>query len=190
MSIVTLAQAKAQLNIDPDDTDNDIELQGYVDAITGVVENYKHEIIEPKSFTDEVDLSSYRLRPFGTGRHRKFRLYQTPIISITSAESADGTTTFDTSAWRVDPISGLVTAYGSSRPYGCMLVTYQAGYETVPPWYVQGALVIIQHVWETQRGIDGSVAGVTGEDEKNRAYFYSIPKKALEWLGGQDPLVV
>lgn len=190
MSIVTLAQAKAQINIDPDDTDNDIELQGYVDAITGVVENYKHEVIEPRACTDEVDLAAYRWRPFAGGRHRRFRLYQTPIMSITSAVSADGETTFDTSAWRADPISGLVTAYGSTWPYGCVLVTYQAGYETVPPRYVQGALVILQHVWETQRGIDGSVAGVTGDDEKNRMYFYSIPKKALEWLGGQEPLVV
>lgn len=189
MSIVTLQQAKAQLNIDADDDSLDTLLQTYVDAITGAVEDYKHEIIEPKEFTDEVDLCGYRGQPFASGRHRRFRLYQTPIISITSAVSVDGTTTFDTSAWRPDRASGLVTAYGATWPYGHVLVTYQAGYTEVPPRYVQGALVILQHVWETQRGIDGSVAGVVGEDEKNRQWFYTIPMKALEWLGGRVPLV-
>jgi hypothetical protein len=77
-------------------------------------------------------------------------------------------------------------------PWVCGLVdvTYQAGYAAIPERYKQGALIILQHVWETQRGVGNVRAGVVGpEDTYDRRQEFTIPKRAIEWLGPARPLV-
>ncbi|WP_435643872.1 head-tail connector protein [Streptomyces sp. H49] len=180
MSIVTLAEAKAQLNIDPADTSDDDELQAYVDAITGVVEDYKREVIEQRQVSEDLQL-----------RHcRRFRLFSAPVVSLTSVRSVDGRTTWDVSAMRLSPDTGLVRVLFGPPVSGLVEVVYMAGYATVPERYKRGALVILQHAWETQRGSSGPVrGGVIGPEEVHPRFYYSIPRKALEWLGAPRPVV-
>lgn len=176
MSIVTLDQAKSQLGIAG--TDDDAELQGYVDAITGVVEEHLHEVVERRTVVDEIEACG-----------RSLRLWSAPVISLTSVVSLDGATTWDVSALHVTS-SGVVRALSGSAPSGWVTVTYEAGYEVVPDRYVRGALVILQHVWETQRGTMGAPVGVVGHEETyDPRYSFSIPRKALEWLGPPRPVV-
>lgn len=179
MSIITLDDAKAQLGIAASNTGDDAELQGYVDAITGVVEQHLHEVVERRTVTDELELC---------GR-RSFRLWSAPVISLTSLASLDGATAWDVDDLHVSP-SGLVRVMSGSAPYGWVRATYEAGYEVVPDRYVRGALVILQHVWETQRGTMGPPVGVIGHEEAyDPRYSFSIPRKALEWLGCGRPLI-
>ncbi|MGW4876543.1 head-tail connector protein [Streptomyces sp. NPDC004262] len=180
MSIVTLAEAKKQLRIAEDDTSDDDELQGYVDAITGVVEDHKKEIIEPREIREDLDLC---------GR-RRFRLWKVPVISLVSIATFDGSVTWDVANMRPDPETGLVRVLSGTPPSGGVEVVYQAGYTTIPDRYKRGALVILQHTWETQRGKGGPVrGGVIGPEEIHSKFFFSIPRKALEWLGAPRPVV-
>lgn len=180
MAIVTLAEAKRQLRIDPDDTGDDDELQGYVDAITGVVEDYKKEIIEAREVRED-------LTPCG---RRRFRLWNVPVISLVSLATFDGSTTWDVSNMRVSTDTGLVSVLSGPPVSGNVEAVYMAGYATVPDRYKRGALVILQHTWETQRGKGGPVrGGVIGPEEVHPRFFYSIPRKALEWLGAPRPVV-
>ena len=180
MSIVTLAEAKKQLKIDPADIGDDDELQAYVDAITTVVEDYKHEVIEQRQVREDLELRACR----------RFRLWSAPVVSLTSVATVDGSVTWDVSTMRLDTSTGLVRVLTGPPVSGLVEAVYTAGYATIPNRYKRGALVILQHAWETQRGKGGPVrGGVIGPEEVHPRFFYSIPRKALEWLGAPRPVV-
>jgi hypothetical protein len=67
-----------------------------------------------------------------------------------------------------------------------VLATYQAGYTTVPANIRLGALIIVQHLWETQRGMMGVQLGGDGETYVTGRGF-AIPRRAIELLGPQLP---
>lgn len=189
MGIVTLDEAKRALRIVNDTTD-DAEIQAYCDGITAAIEDYKHEVIEQRTIHEDVDLGGHWAHPFGA---RRFRLWSAPVISITSVTSVIGGTVWDVSNLRVTADSGLVRVIGGPPLQGLVEVVYEAGYETVPDNYKRGALVVLQHVWETRRGVGSaprsSVIGMEEERHYDPRYSYSIPRKALEWLGAPRPVV-
>lgn len=180
MAIVSLDEAKRQLSIDTDDTSVDMLLQSYVDSITGAVEEHKNEVVEQREVTDELVLDNAD----------RFRLWNRPVISLTSVETVDGDTTWDVSNMHASP-SGLVRVRSGDSVDGIVTVIYDAGYEDVPDRYKRGALVILQHLWETQRGEGEIPGGVIGQEEQtyDPRSFYDIPRKALEWLGPPRPMV-
>lgn len=188
MSIVTLDDAKAQLRIT--DTTYDAVIQAYCDGITAAIEDYKHEVIEQRTITEDIDFCGHWRYPFGP---RTFRLWSVPVISITSATSVTTGTTWDLSNLRLTGSSGLVRVLGGPPLQGLVEFVYEAGYTTAPENYRQGALVVLQHVWETRRGVGSaprsSVVGMEEERHYDPRYSYSIPRKALEWLGSPRPVV-
>jgi hypothetical protein len=181
MSIVTLAQAKAQLNIDPDDDSQDDELQGYVDAVTGAVEEYKHEVIEQRTITEEIE----------TCPVRRLRVYSVPAISLVSVAMWDASVTWDITKLRLSAEGILRVMSGPPVGGGLVEVTLTAGYSSVPARYVRGALVILQHLWETQRGVGAVPVGVIGREEYRiqPGSTFSVPNKAKELLGPPIPVV-
>jgi hypothetical protein len=182
LSILELYEAKAALGIADDDTDADDELLGYVDAITGAIESYKHEIIAQRTVTQRLKLC---------GRDT-FRLWSVPVISLTSLVSLNGTVTYDVGPTKmyVDPDSGLVDVIAGPMPTGKCKAVYEAGYAVVPANYRQGALITLQHVWETQRGVGTVEMGVDSHGDYNpRFSTYTLPRRALELLGHPRPLV-
>lgn len=189
MSIVTLADAKAQLQIEATDTTQDAVIQAYCDGITAVIEEYKHEVIEQRTITEDVDFCGSRY-PLGA---RRFRLWSVPVISITSATSVPAGTTWDVSNLRLTGSSGLVRVLAGPPLQGLVEFVLEAGYATVPENYKRGALVALQHNWETRRGVGSaphsSVVGMEEERHYDPRYSYSIPRKALEWLGAPRPVV-
>jgi hypothetical protein len=182
MAIVTLEQAKLQLNIDPGDTSEDAELQAYCDALTPAIEDYKREVIVLRDVTEDLELC---------GRYR-FRLWSAPVVSLTSLIDVVTGTVWDVTTMRAHS-SGVVRVLpGSQAPRGLCEATYKAGYAHVPPNYTRGALVVLQHTWETQRGVGDVGGGVMDSAEERRydpRYFFTFPRRALEWLGAPRPVV-
>ncbi len=179
-AIVSLADAKDQLNIDQADTSDDDELQAFILGITATVEDYKHEIIVRRVFTDEMELV----------RARRFMVWSAPVISLTSVQLWDGSVTWDTANMRASK-SGLVRVVNGPLITGLVDVAYLAGYQVVPANYRRGALVILEHVWETQRGAGTMMSGVIGPEERFRqpGEFCTIPNKSKELLGPPRPVV-
>lgn len=179
MAIVTLADAKKQLNIDASDTSEDVELQGFVDAATAAVETQLGQVVDPRTIVEQIN--------FPSGRS-PFLLRSVPVISLTSIVSLDGSTTWNVSptVMHVDSASGLVTVLSGPLLTGSALATYQAGMVPIQANVRLAALIIIQHLWETQRGVMGLQLG--GDQE---TYVvgrgFAIPRRAIELLGPQLP---
>lgn len=183
MSIVTMAEAKRQLRIPPDSTGDDEEIQAYCDGITAVIEDYKREVIEQRTVHEDVE----HYTRFG----RRFRLWSVPVISITSVTAVIGGQTWDVSNLRLNGDTGLVRVLAGPPLRGLAEVVTQAGYTVVPEHYKRGALVVLQHNWEVQRGVGAARSSVVGAEEHryDPRYAYAIPRKALEWLGAPRPVV-
>lgn len=181
LAIVSLADAKAQLNMDdPADTSDDDELRAFIAGVTGAVEQYLHETVVRRAVTDEIELCG----------QPRFRLWSAPVISLTSVTSWDGSQTWDVTQMRVSG-SGMVRILAGPRIWGLVDVTYLAGYQVIPENYRRGALVVLQHVWETQRGAGTFTAGVIGAEERVRqpGEWFTIPAKAKEFFGPPRPVV-
>ena len=192
-AMVSLADAKAQLNMDPAIHDDDDELRDFIAAATGAAEAYKHEVIVRRTVTDTLDLSSQGGYGYGWGyglRRQKFWLRSVPVISLTSVVAWDGSVTWDVTQMRAAP-SGLVKVMGGMPVSGLADVTYLAGYQVISANYKRGALVILQHLWETQRGPGTAASGVIGSEEHWRqpGEFFSVPDKAKELMGPPRPVM-
>jgi hypothetical protein len=173
VGIITLAAAKGQLNIDADDTSQDIELSLFVDGVTSAVEKARGEVIDQRSITDEVQ--------FGCAT-TSFLLQSAPVISLTTVVAVDGSQTWSTSAMHVHGRSGRVTVLSGSPLTGLVAWTYTAGYTVVPANFQLAALIILQHLWETKRGTMGVQLGGDHETYVPGRGF-AIPRRALELLG-------
>lgn len=169
MALITLAQAKTQLNITSDAYDD--ELQLWMGATTSAVEKARGETVEQRRITDEVQV-----------RGGVALLRSVPVVDLVSVTSATDGTTWDVSALRVNPATGAVTAETGPSLAGVLIFLYNAGYSDPPANYIVAALIILQHLWETRRGAQGVTRG--GEDE---AYIpqlgYAVPRRASELLG-------
>jgi hypothetical protein len=180
-SIVSLADAKQFLGIDAADTSEDGELRAWLAGTTEVVERVKNEVIAARQFT----VTDWNPHP---GR---LRLWKVPVISLDSLASADGMRTWSvTSDVRADPETGLVRLLRGPSLCGDITATYTAGYRVTPYHIQQGALVLLQHVWETQRGPGVIGGGVIGPEEAgDYKQMFMLPRKVREWLGEPRPAV-
>ncbi|MEH0442448.1 hypothetical protein QA811_01935 [Streptomyces sp. B21-102] len=170
--IVSLAEARAHLNMEPSETADDDELRGFIGAATGAVEKALGRTLVRRAFVDRLDIS---------GSVDSVLLRRVPVLSLTSVASADGATTWDIEDLRVDGASGLVVATAGAVFTGSMDFAYQAGMAVIPDSYRLAGKIIVQHLWETQRGAMGVQLGGEGETW-NPGRGYAIPRRALELL--------
>jgi hypothetical protein len=175
--IVSLDDAKARLNLTT--SRDDVELMMFIEAIAAPVEKFLYEIVDQRDFSEDLELCG----------QRRFWLTNTPVISLVSAVSLDGSRTYDVASLRVNS-NGRVRVVTGPAPHGVITFTYTAGYAVVPPNVREGALVILQHVWETQRGPGGVLSGVVGAEELRKTLSaFTVPAKAREWLGEPSTLM-
>jgi hypothetical protein len=86
----------------------------------------------------------------------------------------------------VDGPSGSVNVLSGPPLVGLALVTHQAGLTAIGANIRLAAKIIIQHLWETQRGTMGVQLG--GDNEPYMAgRGFAIPRRAVELLGTQLP---
>jgi hypothetical protein len=180
--IVTLAEAKLQLNIPASDTTSDAELAGFISAATQPVE----DVVGPVVNRTAVDV-------FDGGRSQLL-LTQRPVSSITSV--VDTGATVSSGSYTFNAASGVLTQIAGPSP-----LPFLVGVQSVTVTYVAGrvantaavaasafgnmrlaALIIVQHLWDTQRP---AAAGpfTQGVDDYDPRYGFSVPRRATELLG-------
>lgn len=166
-NIVSLVEAKQHLNITADG--DDPEIRGFIEAVTSIVEFYCGTLF-PAEYTE-----THRVCGDLVVRHY-------PVIEVTSVSSLDGGTV---DASGIDIGEGGVLR--GLRVSGTVRVVYRAGYQVLPANITRAALIIIQHMWDTQRPRDTRRAPVpmaedysTVQDLSGR--FYTVPRRAVELL--------
>lgn len=181
--MITLADAKLQLNIPMSDTTYDAEIQGYVDGVTAIIERHTGLVMDVTSIAER-----HRLR-----LARSFMLNKTPVVELTSVERVDGSATWNVDDLDVDPVTGVVDVMSGPCITGRVEVTYDAGFDVIPSDYKLAAKIIVQSLYGTQRGTAGVPTGGMGDTldapgEAGRAR-YAIPDAALALLGASPPVV-
>lgn len=177
VALVSLKAAKDQLNIEPADTSEDAELRGMITGASLAVERHLGRIVARRSFTE-------RRTPDRCGR---ILLSRVPVLALTAVQTPDGSTVWAVEDLEVEPESGLVVAVAGRGLVRDVDVTYAAGLRIVPEDYHLATLIIVQHLWETQRGRMGPVMGGGDEPTYVTGKGFALPRRALELLDSPLP---
>jgi hypothetical protein len=171
VAIVTLAQIKSQLNIPSGDTSNDTELALYGDAATTAVEEVVGTVTQV-AVTEKFHGGKVAVT------------LASPVVSVTSVTDFGNVLT--SADWSLNDRTLTRVAGLYPLPFlpgvNSVVVAYTAGLAVVPAGYQLAALIIVQHMWETQRPAGRSPFNQQS-DEYDPRYSYSIPRRALELLG-------
>ncbi|MFJ5644043.1 hypothetical protein [Streptomyces sp. NPDC093223] len=176
VGIVSLADARAQLNMRPSETADDDELRTFIGAATAAVERALGRAVVRRSITERHQV----------GRTSQVLLRQVPVLSVTSVTTADGSTSWDPANLRIDSETGLVTVVAGEPLAGDVDFVFEAGEAIIQENHRLAGLIIIQHLWETQRGTMGVQLG-GDTDNWSAGRGFAIPRRALELLGSQLP---
>lgn len=174
--IVSLAQAKAQLNITS--TSSDDELGLYLAAVTRIVEKFVGPVvIRPYTQVVAADRPFLSYLPrMGPGL--------TPVLTLTSLTPlyTTGIGTWVAGGALADPVTGeLRQASGLGLYGGPWTAVYTAGQRVVDPTWQLAASMILQHLWKTQRG--ASALPLQQQDETFIPEIgYAIPNRAADLL--------
>lgn len=182
IDIVTLAEAKAFLNISG--TTFDTELPDYITAASSMWIKRGG----PGASSPEYD-------EWHDGGGTTIALRHVPVLAISALTEATGSTLDalteqdpGTSAgnygYSVDTTTGAVTrrAGGIAVPFAAgkrnVHVVYTAGFVTAPADVKHAILLLILHMWETQRG--GTKKSNTNADDYQPGTTYSWPRRVEE----------
>jgi uncharacterized phiE125 gp8 family phage protein len=167
--VVALPEAKSFLNITS--TTSDDELRRFLAVVTEKGEQVTGRVFGRRAITAECD-----------GGWPALVLPKAPVVSITTVRENGAVVSAE--GYRVRSLAGGVLERRSGYlriPWtpgaGNIEVTYVAGYTAQPQPDRQGALVLLKHLWETQRGTVRLNA--TGDDW-NPALTFSLPRRVQE----------
>lgn len=169
--IVSLAETKAHLNIPSTVTTHDEELRRHIGSATGVVEGHIGPVVRRTVSAERHPGGCYAVV-----------LHHTEVISVTSVTPvATGGTAVTVADLDVDPAGIIRYKDGyTAFPYGMYLWTYVVGRVTIPDEVVLAALIIVKHLWETQRG--GTITVAPGEEVLDPRFGFAVPRRAIELL--------
>ncbi|RSN64036.1 hypothetical protein DMH12_04500 [Streptomyces sp. WAC 04229] len=175
MALLTLAEAKAQLDI-ASDTD-DVELQAFIEALTAPIERLIGPV-EVREFTETIE-----------GRSSILCLSHIPAVALVSvAPAVDDGDSLDLSQLVLDGTTGIVRRRGGGTFAGTLwLARYTAGRAEDMPTVNLAARILLQHLWRTQYGASRGVPGVGGSDDYSvtepiAGWGYAIPNRVLQLL--------
>ncbi len=182
--IVSLARAKRKLKIPATSTEHDEDIRDYIEAATSVIERHRKETVVRRTVTEEFHLWS----ACGVA------LTSTPVISLTSVQTVDSVTTWNVADLHVDPDTGIVSVTTGQTLTGHLVFVYVAGRVVIPRNYQSAGLIIIEHLWQTERAQSeaGPYPGAyedSMEGMRRLGSGYAIPNRALELLGSPPPMV-
>lgn len=188
-TILSLADCREALRVDPNDHSLDDRIREYNASITGVVEKLTGGAIVSREVTE---------RQLESGESEVLMLLTTPvfqpagqpypIVSIMPVLTYG--LTYDLSLLTVDFASGLLR-HRAGLPFwnGPYDVRYWAGRPVIQPNILTATRIILRHVWALERGGAGSAAAA-GADDVTMMYGYAIPNRAIQMLdapGTSDP---
>ena len=169
------------LNI-PAASANENEIRRFIDAATDLAEGYVGQVLGRRTYTNELY----------DGGTEFIRIRNPKAISITSVY--ENGALVSSNAYNLDYTGQRLYRIGSGTLYATnsygywtggfnnIQITYVAGYVNPPMSAKQGVLVIIKHLWETQRGAMNVMGRVLGGDELYSTPTYSLPRRAMELL--------
>lgn len=202
--IISLADAKATLNMSATNTADDEEMKVYLEAVTRMIEDYRNEAVVRRAVVEKIDtIRGVRsIDQVGNGYHslyatqaatQSLALSVSPIISVTSVARVDGTYTWNLAQLDVDTDASTVTVLYGPLFYGYVQVNYVAGYPIVPANYTLAARIIFAHLWELQRapsiGSGDTIFARDADQAIPTPSGFAIPNRAAELLGGRPPVI-
>ncbi|MFB6943191.1 hypothetical protein ACFWGL_17145 [Streptomyces sp. NPDC060286] len=172
-AILSLADARQHLNLSS--ARDDTEVQFWNAATTRAVEYYVGPVV-PRTFVEQHDVRDAAA----------VVLLRTPVIAVTGVESVpSGAAAYPVDSLSVDPATGELFRLDGGRMAGRLRITYRAGRTVVTENIAAGARIILEHLWLTQRGNRGGLAG-GGQDysvtEPIPGLGYAVPNRALQLL--------
>lgn len=178
--ILSLAWAKTHLNLTG--TVDDEELRRFIAAATKVVEGKVGSVVR-HTVVDQYD-----------GGRPSIRLRQPPVISITSV--AENGTIVASTGYKLSPDTGLLY-----RVSGYAQLCWVSGFRNIDVTHVAGRVdppenislaseIIVQHLWETQRGGTSATSVFAGEETVPTGFGFSVPRRALELLEPDRQVIV
>jgi hypothetical protein len=182
-SVLPLQDAKDALNIPQATTTSDSEIAAYIATIENSLRGMTGGPVVNRTITGERSemMSNQTVIP----------VRQRPLVSVTSITSASGGAIDISAGLDLDANAGLIRRKLGLPFYGpffqwlpAVTVTYVAGWGTaVPASFNVAARIILQHLWDTQRGAAGQP--LQGEELVTPPGFgYAIPAAAAELLDG------
>lgn len=184
--IVTLDDVKSHLN--KTDFADDLELQGFIDAATPLIENIAGPVI-PRTVVE-----------YYSGGTTVINLNSMPVSSVTSIVETYGQTNYSLTqsdlgsamsgfAFTFDSLTGRVVrrSYNAEAmfPIGNnnVKVTYVTGRDTVPANIRLATLMLIQHLWSTsQMNRNGGRPSLGGDDTFVPGMGFAVPNRVKELL--------
>jgi hypothetical protein len=144
-SVITLADAKQALNIT--NTVDDAEIQGMLGGVQAIIEAAIGGPVVNRSISERCE---------ATARYSAIAVRQRPLVSVQSITDNTNGTSVPVTDVEIDTVAGIIRRqrrlpFLSYGPY--YTVVYTAGLGTsVPPAIASAARIIIQNLWESQRG--------------------------------------
>lgn len=175
MALLTLDEAKAQLDIDS--TAHDVELQAYIDGLTAVIERHVGPV-ENRTVTETIN-----------GHGTTLCLTRIPVVSLTSLTPVlTGGQAITVPEVAVDQTTGVIRRLnGAAFCGGPWTAAYTAGRGSVPPTINLAARMLLQHLWRTQYGASRGLGSIGGADdfsvtEPIPGFGYAVPNRVLQLL--------
>jgi len=185
-AFITLDEVKAQLNIPVNVTDDDAELNDYVEAACDMVESAVGPITSRTITGEFVDLMGRTIfNELTTAGTRAFVLRWRPVQSIQSITSAIlAGVTYAPSEFIIDGGTGIVRRADGGTIFGPLVVSYTAGYDMPPGWARLAAKIIVQHLWGSQLGNSPGALPSDDTQATDPAFGagFAMPNRAAELL--------
>jgi hypothetical protein len=182
-AVLPLQDAKDQLNIPQATTAYDTEIASYIATIRSSLERATGGPVVNKTITAE--------RTEMMNAQTVIPVRQRPLVSVVSITSASGGVIDISGGLDLDAGAGLIRRQLGLPFYGpffqwlpAVTVTYIAGWGTsVPAAFNTFARIVVQHLWDTQRGPAAMPMG-GGEMVTPPGFGFAIPNMAAELLNG------
>lgn len=152
MPVITLDQAKARVDLALDEFEQDDAVTAMIRTAQAAVEQYLNRRIEVAAYTDTIS---------GNGKDR-ITLSNTPIVEVQTVtingQAVPESSGYGSSGFLHDGNVVLLRNRVFDKGLKNVVVTYRAGYETVPPEVREAVLQTFHAIYSSQ-GLDPNMTG-------------------------------
>jgi hypothetical protein len=178
VSVLSLQDAKNMIDIPQTTTTFDAQIYQKVATIEANIEKMIGGPIITRTIANE--------RVKVMSGYRSFAVRYRPLVAVTSIVDVASGAAQPLTDLDVDFVTGVIRRklqlpFWSRGPY--YLITYTAGLGTaVPPAIAEAASVILQHLWETQRGMSSAPPWAGEQTVTLPGWGFAVPNRAAELL--------